>query len=62
MILNRKQKKELRQRLSTRQLMGIDRLTAHGLKTAGGELVFYLVSPDNLSVLSQKASADGCGL
>jgi len=51
-ILSRKQKKELRRRLSTRQLMGIDQLTEHGLKTARGELVFYLVSPDNLSVLS----------
>lgn len=50
--MNRKQKKELRRHLSTRQLMGIDQLTDHGLKTARGELVFYLVSPDNLSVLS----------
>ena len=53
--MNRKQKKELRRRLSTRQLMGIDHLTEHGLKTAKGELVFFLLSPDNLSVLS----ADG---
>ena len=50
--MNRKQKKELRRHQSTRQLMGIDQLTEHGLKTAKGELVFYLVSPDNLSVLS----------
>ena len=50
--MNRKQKKELRRHLSTRQLMGIDQLTDHGLKTARGELVFYLISPDNLSVLS----------
>ena len=50
--MNRKQKKELRRQQSTRQLMGIDQLTEHGLKTAKGELVFYLVSPDNLSVLS----------
>ncbi len=50
--MKQKQKKELRQRQSTRQLMGIDQLTEHGLKTARGELVFYLVSPDNLSVLS----------
>ena len=50
--MNRKQKKALRRHLSTRQLMGIDRLTEHGLVTAKGELVFYLVSPDNLSVLS----------
>ena len=50
--MNRKQKKELRRHQSTRQLMGIDQLTEHGLKTARGELVFYLISPDNLSVLS----------
>ena len=53
--MTRKQKKELRRHLSTRQLMGIDQLTTHGLKTAKGELVFFLLSPDNLSVLS----ADG---
>ncbi len=35
--------------------MGIDQLTEHGLKTAKGELVLFLLSPDNLSVLS----ADG---
>ena len=50
--MNRKQKKELRRHLSTRQLMGVDQLTEHGLKTAKGELVFFLLSPDNLSVLS----------
>ncbi len=50
--MKRKQKKELRRHLSTRQLMGIDQLTENGLKTAKGELVFYLISPDNLSVLS----------
>ena len=50
--MNLKQKKELRERLSTRQLMGIDRLTEHGVKTAKGELVFFMLSPDNLSVLS----------
>ena len=50
--MNLKQKKELRERQSTRQLMGIDRLTEHGVKTAKGELVFFMLSPDNLSVLS----------
>ena len=50
--MNRKQKKEQRERQSTRQLMGIDRLTEHGVKTARGELVFFMLSPDNLSVLS----------
>ena len=52
--MNRKQKKELRQHQSTRQLMGIDQLTEHGLKTASGELVFYLLKPNNLSVMSNE--------
>lgn len=47
-----KQKKELRQRQSSRQLMGIMQLTRHGVRTAEGELAFYLIKPDNLSVLS----------
>ena len=50
--MKRKQKKELRERQSTRQLMGISQLTDHGVKTAKGELVFFMLSPDNLSVLS----------
>ena len=50
--MNRKQKKELRQRQSAQQLMGIDRLTDHGVKTPRGELVYFLIRPDNLSVLS----------
>lgn len=50
--MNRKQKKELRQHQSTRQLMGIARITPHGIRTETGERVFYLIRPDNLSVLS----------
>ena len=50
--MNRKQKKELRERQSTRQLMGINQLTGHGVKTAKGELAFFMLRPDNLSVLS----------
>lgn len=34
--------------------MGISQLTDHGVKTANGELVFYLIQPDNLSVLSEE--------
>ena len=34
--------------------MGISQLTEHGAKTAGGELVFFMVKPDNLSVLSSE--------
>lgn len=50
--MNRKQKKELRQLKSTRQLMGIVRITPHGVQTESGERAFYLIRPDNLSVLS----------
>lgn len=50
--MNEAQKKELRQRQNTRQLMGISQLTEHGGRTAGGELVFFMIKPDNLSVLS----------
>ena len=50
--MTRKQKKESRRRQSTRQLMGIGQLTNHGVKTPSGELVFFLINPSNLSVLS----------
>ena len=52
--MNRKQKKELLQHQSTRQLMGIAHITPHGIRTETGERVFYLIRPDNLSVLSPK--------
>ena len=39
---------------STRQLMGLEEITDYSLKTAGGELVYFLVKPDNLSVLSME--------
>ena len=52
--LNSKQKKELRQRQSVQQLMGIDQLTDHGVQTGHGELAFFLIRPDNLSVLSEE--------
>jgi len=50
--MNRKQKQELRQLQSTRQLMGVTRLTPHGIVTPSGERAFYIIRPDNLSVLS----------
>ena len=52
--MDRVKKRTLRQRKNTRQLMGIDQLTEHGAKTAVGELVFFLIRPDNLSVLSSE--------
>ena len=53
--MNRKQKQLLKQRQTTRQLMGIRRINAHGLTAGNEELVFFLVYPDNLSVLSVEA-------
>ena len=50
--MNRKQKKEQKRLLSTRQLMGIDQFTDNGLKAGRSELVYFLIQPDNLSVLS----------
>ena len=52
--MNRKQKKERKWLLSTRQLMGIDQFTENGLKVGRSELVYFLVQPENLSVLSQE--------
>lgn len=46
---NRQKKKKGR---STQELMGIKTFTKYGLETAKGELLFYLVSPTNISVLS----------
>lgn len=45
-----KQKK--RKGSSVQDLIGIQSFTQYGLKTAKGELLFYLVSPTNISVLS----------
>lgn len=49
--MNRKQKKERKRLQSTRQLMGIDQFTSDGLKAGRRELVYFLIRPDNLSVL-----------
>ena len=50
--MNRKEKKQLREKRTVQQLMGIKQLPRHGVLTANGELVFFLISPDNLSILS----------
>ena len=47
-----KERKRLKQRQSTRQLMGIRKILPHGVAIPGGSLVFFLIHPDNLSVLS----------
>ena len=48
-------RESLRQQQSTRQLMGVTRITEHGVSTSNGDYVFFMVRPDNLSVLSEDA-------
>ena len=47
-----KERKQLKQRQSTRQLMGVRKVLPHGVAVSGGCLVFFLIHPNNLSVLS----------
>jgi hypothetical protein len=55
--LNRKEKKAAKQKKSTRQLIGIDGVTDYSLQTAHGELVFFIIKPTNISVLSDSSIA-----
>lgn len=48
------EKKEAKQRASTRQLLGAKAVTDYSLVTYGqGELVYFIVKPSNISVLSE---------
>ena len=49
-IVKNKQKKKKGR--STADLIGVKTFTKYGLETNKGELLFYLVSPTNISVLS----------
>lgn len=54
--LGRKQKQKERQKQSTRELMGIDEITDYSsLKTPYGELVYFIIHPTNISVLSESS-------
>ena len=48
---NNRQKEKQKQ--STRELIGIDDLTEYSIKTAYGELVYFIIHPTNISVLSE---------
>ncbi len=51
--MSRKEKREERQKASTRQLIGAAEVTDYSLVTYGhGELVYFIVKPSNISVLS----------
>lgn len=51
--MNRKKKQN--EKSSTRQLMGISDITFHSLVTKYGELVFFMIKPTNISVLSESS-------
>ena len=50
-LKNNRQKEKQKQ--STRELIGIDDLTDYSIKTAYGELVYFIIHPTNISVLSE---------
>ena len=52
--MSRKKKQAARQQTSTRQLIGVKEVTDYSLATYGqGELVYFIVKPSNISVLSE---------
>lgn len=54
----KKDKKSRQKKDNTRQLIGIKEITDYSLRTEGhGELVFFLIRPSNLSVLSESSLA-----
>ena len=56
MTFKKKEKQEAGKKTSTRQLMGIKAITEYGLETdQHGALVYFIVQPTNLSVLSESS-------
>lgn len=53
--MSRKKKNDAKEKVSTRQLMGIADITDHALVTGYGELVFFMIKPTNISVLSENS-------
>lgn len=53
--MNWKKKQEAKEKASTRQLMGIEGITGYSLATPHGELVFFMIKPTNISVLSDSS-------
>jgi hypothetical protein len=50
--MNRKEKLAAKEKASTRQLMNITDITDYSLVTSHGRLVFFMIKPTNISVLS----------
>lgn len=55
--MSRKEKKAAKEKQSTRQLMGITDITDYSLVTEHGRLVFFMIKPTNISVLSNASVA-----
>ncbi len=55
--MNRKEKRAAKEKQSTRQLMGITDITDYSLVTGHGRLVFFIIKPTNISVLSDASVA-----
>lgn len=55
--MNRKEKEEAKEKATTRQLMGITEITDYSLVTGHGRLVFFIIKPTNISVLSDASVA-----
>ena len=52
-VVAKKEKQQKKKKgQSVQDMMGIQTFTKYGLMTDKGELLFYLVSPTNISVLS----------
>ncbi len=45
-------KQKEKQKQSTRELIGINEITDYSIKTPAGELVYFIIRPTNISVLS----------
>jgi len=56
--MSRKEKRQQKQKLATRQLINTKSITDHSLLTYGhGELVYFIIKPTNISVLSEASIA-----
>lgn len=48
----KRQKRKKRGKKSVQNLLGLQGFTTYGLKTTGGELIYFAIQPTNISVLS----------
>lgn len=50
--LSKKKQQKEKKNQSTKELIGIDEITDYSIKTSAGELVYFIIHPTNISVLS----------